>query len=382
MRSDLDTRLFALEKTKMTDYIPLPGTPIEELDTPCIIVDLDIAEANIAKLQAAANEMGVSVRPHFKTTKSPYWASKQIAAGAIGICCAKVGEAEVMVEAGLSDVMITNQIIGASKIARLVALTRAANVIVAVDDSSNVKELSQTASAAGSELGVIVEVNVGMDRCGTDADGAVELAKQISTSPGLRFDGLMGYEGHTVAERDYEVRKTEAEKAMSILVSTATQIRAEGIEVKIVSAAGTGTYNITGRVKGVTELQCGSYIFMDGDYGEVFDDFSPALSVLATVVSRQKEDLAVADFGLKSISIDRGLAEVLSPVGASIIAHSEEHTKIELNGEEARSLKIGDKVRVRPRHGDTTINLHDYYFGVRNGRLEAAIPIPGRGKFR
>ena len=169
---------------------------------------------------------------------------------------------------------------------------------------------------------------------------------------------------------------------MAILLGAADQIRAADIEVKVVSASGTGTYSITGRVNGVTELQCGSYIFMDGDYVDVFDDFAPALSVLATVVSRQREDMAVADLGLKSISIDRGLADVLSPAGATIIGHSEEHTKIELAGEAARALKVGDKVRVRPRHGDTTINLHEYYSGIRNGKLEAAIPIPGRGKFR
>ena len=154
------------------------------------------------------------------------------------------------------------------------------------------------------------------------------------------------------------------------------------IDVNVVSAAGTGTYNISGRVDGVTELQCGSYIFMDGDYLEVFNDFEPALSVLATVISRQKQDVAIADMGLKSISMDRGLAEVLSPPSASIIKHSEEHTMINLPDAESQALKVGDKVRARPTHGDTTINLHEYYFGIRDGKLEAAIPIPGRGKFR
>ena len=152
--------------------------------------------------------------------------------------------------------------------------------------------------------------------------------------------------------------------------------------MKLVSAAGTGTYNITGQVDGVTELQCGSYIFMDGDYLEVFNDFDPALTVMSTVISRQKDDLAISDMGLKSISIDRGIAEVLSPAGAEVLRHSEEHTKITLNSADARSLEVGDKVHVRPMHGDTTINLHEYYFGVRNGKLEQAIPIPGRGKFR
>jgi len=366
----------------MTEYIPLPGTPLEELDTPCIVIDLDVAESNIAKLQAAANEMGVDVRPHSKTNKSPYWVRKQLDAGAIGVCCAKVGEAEVMVEAGVNEVMIPNQVIGKRKIARLVALARSARIIVAVESSGNVDDLSSASMAAGAELGVIIEINVGMDRCGVDGDGAVELAKKIDAAPGLRFDGLMGYEGHVVAERDYETRKTEAEKAMTILTGAADQIRGVGIDVKLVSAAGTGTYNITGRVDGITELQCGSYIFMDGDYLEVFNDFEPALSVLATVISRQKQDVAIVDMGLKSISMDRGLAEVISPVSASIISHSEEHTKVNLPDTASQALKVGDKVRSRPTHGDTTINLHEYYFGIRDGKLEQAIPIPGRGKFR
>ena len=360
----------------------MPGTPLEELDTPCIVIDLDVAESNIAKLQAAANEMGVDVRPHSKTNKSPYWVRKQLEAGAIGVCCAKVGEAEVMVEAGVPEVMIPNQVIGKRKIARLVALARSARIIVAAESSGNVDDLSEASTVAGAELGVIVEINVGMDRCGVDGDGAVELAKQIDAAPGLRFDGLMGYEGHVVAERDYEVRKSEAEKAMAILTGAADQIRNVGIDVKLVSAAGTGTYNITGRVDGVTELQCGSYIFMDGDYLEVFKDFEPALSVLATVISRQKQDVAIVDMGLKSISMDRGLAEVISPVSASIIKHSEEHTSVNLPDAASQALQVGDKVRSRPTHGDTTINLHEYYFGIRDGKLEAAIPIPGRGKFR
>jgi len=366
----------------MTEYLPMPGTPLDELDTPCIVIDLDVAESNIAKLQAAANEMGVDVRPHSKTNKSPYWVRKQLEAGAIGVCCAKVGEAEVMVEAGVPEVMIPNQVIGKRKIARLVALARSARIIVAAESSGNVDDLSEASTAAGAELGVIVEINVGMDRCGVDGDGAVELAKQIDAAPGLRFDGLMGYEGHVVAERDYEVRKSEAEKAMAILTGAADQIRNVGIDVKLVSAAGTGTYNITGRVDGVTELQCGSYIFMDGDYLEVFKDFEPALSVLATVISRQKQDVAIVDMGLKSISMDRGLAEVISPVSASIIKHSEEHTAVNLPDAASQALQVGDKVRSRPTHGDTTINLHEYYFGIRDGKLEAAIPIPGRGKFR
>ncbi|MEX0763064.1 MAG: DSD1 family PLP-dependent enzyme [Dehalococcoidia bacterium] len=363
------------------EYFPLPGTPVEELDTPAIVVDLDVAEANIERLQSWANENGVSVRPHAKTHKSPYWAHKQIRAGAIGVCAAKVGEAEVLAAAGVPEVMIPNQVIGPRKIARLVSLARTTRMIVAVDHADNVRDLSKAAAGAGAELGVIIEINAGMNRCGVEPEDAPALAKVINDAPGLRFDGVMGYEGHTVAIRDFEERKTEALRAMDRLTNAAKAIRAAGIDVKIVSAAGTGTYNITGTVEDVTELQCGSYIFMDGDYLQVFNDFDPALSVLATVISRPAPDRGVIDMGMKSMSSDRGMPAVLGVAGATVTGLSEEHGKLSLEGE-AQKLRVGDRIHLRPMHGDTTINLHTHYFGVRRGRLEAVIPIPGRGRFR
>ena len=364
------------------EYFPLPGTPVEELDTPALIVDLDIAEANIRKLQRWADRHKVAVRPHAKTHKSPYWARKQLDAGAIGICAAKVSEAEALVNGGVPEVMVANQVIGERKTARLMALARHARMIVAVDRAENVKELSEAAVAFGAEVGVIVEVDIGMHRCGVDPGlPTVRLAKLIAKSPGLRFDGLMGYEGHLVANRDYEVRKTETLKAMERLVGAAGEVRKAGIPVKIVSAAGTGTYNITGTVKGITELQCGSYIFMDGDYLQVFDDFQSALNVLAMVISRPVPDRAVTDAGLKSISTDRGLPQVVGISGVTVTGLSEEHGRLKVEGEGAK-LKVGDRVRFLPMHGDTTINLHTHYFGIRDGRLETIIPIEGRGRIR
>ncbi|MCH7641907.1 MAG: DSD1 family PLP-dependent enzyme [Chloroflexi bacterium] len=363
-------------------YFPLPGAPIDEIDTPAIIVDLDVAEANIARLQDFGDANGTSIRPHSKTHKSPVFARKQIEAGAIGVCCAKVGEAEAMVAGGVKDILIPNQVIGATKIARLVALASEANIVVAADDPDNVRQLSAVASAAGKVVGVIVEVNVGMDRCGTEpGEDTTALARVIADSPGLRFDGVMGYEGHTVAVRDESERRANAEIAMAKLIGAADNIEAAGLPVKVISAAGTGTYNITGKMDRITDLQCGSYIFMDGDYLEVFDDFSPALTVLATVISRPTSDRAVLDTGMKAMSIDRGLPIVVGAPGAEFTKISEEHGVMSVEGE-AQRLKVGDKVHLRPMHGDTTINLHSHYFGVRNGRLDSVIEIAGRGRFR
>ena len=363
-------------------YFPLPGALVDEIDTPAIIVDLDVAEANIARLQEFGDANGTSIRPHSKTHKSPVFARKQIEAGAIGVCCAKVGEAEAMVAGGVKNILIPNQVVGTTKITRLVALASEANIVVAADDPDNVRQLSAVASAAGKEIGVIVEVNVGMNRCGTEpGEDTTALAKVIADSPGLRFDGVMGYEGHTVAVRDEAERRTNAEIAMAKLIGAADNIEAAGLPVNVISAAGTGTYNITGKMDRITDLQCGSYIFMDGDYLEVFDDFSPALTVLATVISRPTSDRAVLDTGMKAMSIDRGLPIVVNAPGAEFVKISEEHGIMAVEGE-AQRLKVGDKVHLRPMHGDTTINLHAHYFCVRDGRLDSVIEIAGRGRFR
>ena len=362
------------------EWLPLPGTPVEELDTPSIVIDLDAAESNIRRMQEFANEAGVSVRPHSKTNKSPYWAWKQINAGAIGVCCAKVGEAEQMAAAGIPEIMIPNQVVTQRKIRRLMSVASTTKTIVAVDAEANVRDLSEAATSFGVELGVIIEINTGMDRCGVEPNEAAALAQHIVRAPGLRFDGLMGYEGHTVSIRDFEERKTEALRAMDRLLTAAAEVRKAGIPVSIVSAAGTGTYNITGKIDGITELQAGSYIFMDGDYLEVFNDFEPAMTLLTTVISKNG-DRAVLDCGLKSMSIDRGNPYAVGIEGVEVVGLSEEHAKVKLSGD-AKRLGVGDNVSLRAMHGDTTINIHDYYFCVRNGKLETVVPILGRGKFR
>ena len=355
------------------------GIKITEIDTPSIIVDLNLVEENIKKMQDFANDNNVSMRPHSKTNKSPYWAKKQVNAGAIGICCAKLGEAEMMDEGGIKEILIPNQIVTEQKINRLVEVNKKSKVMVAVENKDNVSNLSNHFENNSMKLSVIIEVNVGMDRCGVELDEIVDFAQFIIDKPGLEFEGIMGYEGHTVNIDNFEDRVNETTKAMDKLINAKKLLEENGINVNIVSASGTGTYNITSKIPGITELQCGSYIFMDGNYLKIFNDFQPALSLLCTVVSR-RDNRIVIDCGLKSVSMDQGLPEVVYPKGVKLISLSEEHCKCEIEGDV--DLKIGDKVFVRPMHSDTTINLHENYFVHRDGVFDEKVEIVGRGKFK
>ena len=362
------------------DYMPLPGTPLEEIDTPALVVDLDAAEANIKALQDWCDANGVNARPHVKTHKSPYWARKQIGAGAIGVCAAKVGEAEAMVAGGVTDILIANQIVGPIKIPRLVALAHQATIRVVVDDANNVRDLSNEASRAGVEIGVLVDINVRIDRTGVEpGEPAIDLARSVADAPGLRFDGLMGYEGHVTPE---EQAQTDAvETWLGKLQAAIIAVEEAGYPVSVVSGAGTTTYRASGSHERVTEVQCGTYIFMDGAYGPEAPEFTTALTVISQVMSRPVPERAVIDIGLKSVSVDSGLPVVFDRPGAEISRMAEEHGILSLE-DEARNLKVGDRVRLLPMHGDTTINLHSHYFGVRNGILEDVIPITARGRFR
>jgi D-serine deaminase-like pyridoxal phosphate-dependent protein len=360
----------------------LPGTPKEKLDTPALLIDLPVMEANIEKMARFFRDKPAKLRPHFKTVKSPILARKQVEAGAIGICCAKVGEAEVAAEGGIKDIFITNQVIGPAKIARLISLCRLADMKVAADNPQNMKELSDAAIAAGVKVGVLVEVNTGMARCGVEPGRpTVELARAIARSPGLVFKGVMGYEGHCVNIVDYEERVNKTTQSLKLLLDTKAAVEKAGLPVEIVSAGGTGTYMITGAYPGVTEVEAGSYVFMDGAYRKVLHDFECALTVLTTVISRPRKGVAICDLGRKSISNDMGTPTVVYPNGAILVGLSEEHGQLELTGE-AEKLKVGDRIEVLPSHGDTTINIHSHYFAMRNGVLEAVWEIAGRGRFR
>jgi D-serine deaminase-like pyridoxal phosphate-dependent protein len=308
-------------------------------------------------------------------------AHMQMAAGAIGITCAKVGEAEVLAAAGIEDILIANQVIGPAKIARFVNLAHYCDIMCAVDSATNAREISQAASAAGVRPRVLIEVNVGMDRCGVEPGRqTLELAEAVAGLPGLRFAGLMGYEGHAVMIPDPAQRRATAESSIGPLVETAELVRARGIPVEIVSSGGTPTAGITGKLAGITEIQAGSYITMDAQYGRTVQgvDFKFGLTVLATVVSSRSEDHAIVDAGLKAITRDFGMPLVLDPPGWEVAGLSEEHGGLQRVGGEP--LRVGDRVRIVPNHGCTTINLHDEYCVIRDGCLQAVWPIAARGK--
>ncbi len=358
------------------------GSPVTEIDTPALLLDADILESNIKKMAGFANNEGISLRPHFKTHKCPALAHKQIEAGAIGITCAKVSEAEIAATSGIKEILIANQLVTAEKIEKLVSLNRHGNVMVAVDSIHNAKAISKAAAKRGQTINVVIERDVGLQRCGTRSlDETLKLAQAMEKLPGLQMAGLMGYEGHTVFLTPEDKRAEQCKIAMETLLKTKDALSKNGFPVDIVSAGGTGTHEITGKYHEITELQVGSYATMDWKYKESGMDFSLALSVLGTVVSTPEKDKAIIDIGMKGITTDFGLPVVKNLKGASLTSLSEEHGIIKLNGD-ACKLSVGDKLELYPTHGCTTINLYDSFYVIRNNYLETTWPIAARGAVR
>lgn len=359
----------------------LIGSDKQELDTPILLLDMDILDENISRMAKFFQDKKANLRPHTKTHKTPMLAHKQINAGAIGVTCAKLGEAEVMVNSGIKDVLIANEIVPPQKIQKLVGLAKHANMIVAVDDPDNVDNLSIASQKVGANLGVLVDIDIGMNRCGVaSGEPALRLAQKISKSKNLIFSGIMGYEGHTVTIPDFEKRKFETEKCLALLAETKDLIEKNGLKVDIVSGGGTGTYNITGQYPCMTEVQAGSYIVMDTFYRNVLDDFDCALTVLATVISKPNKNTAIVDAGIKTATRE-GIPLVKDIEGAKVISLSEEHGRIDLS-ECSVDLKPGDKIELIPTHCCTTINLHDKLYGLRKDKLEIIMDVLARGKVR
>lgn len=357
------------------------GTPVAEIDTPALLLDLAAMERNIARMAAAFRALPAKLRPHVKTHKTPIIAHKQLAAGAVGVTCAKLGEAEVMAAGGIRDLLIANQIVGARKVARLVNLARHAELTVAVDDARNVAELSAAARAAGVSLRVLVEVDVGQQRCGVGpGEPALALARQVGQSPGLRFAGLMGYEGHLVFVPSLAERERRVRTDLQALLETVSLLESHGLPVHTVSAGGTGTAMITATLPRVTEIQAGSYVFMDGRYQAVEGvDFECALTLLTTVVSRPRPDRLVVDAGMKTLTHEFGLPRFKGRDDLELLGLSEEHGTVRVR-DPSVPVRPGDVLEIIPSHGDTTLNLHDHYYGVRGGRVEVIWPIAARGK--
>jgi D-serine deaminase-like pyridoxal phosphate-dependent protein len=351
-----------------------------DIDTPALLVDQDKLTRNIGRMAEFFRGRTCRPRPMWKTPKTVEIATMQLAAGAVGITCAKVSEAELLVRAGVRDVLIANEVVGGFKAARLAGLNREADVKCAVDDAAQVETLSRAAQAAGVTIGVVVEVFVGLPRCGVKPEDAPALGRRGEEAPGLRLRGVMGYEGHAVNIEDEVERRSAAEASMAALTRAADLVRAAGLPCDIVSGGGTGTYHISGTFPGVTEVQVGSYCLMDTKYDKVHLGFEKAATILATVCSRSPAlaGWTIIDAGMKVMSYEFGLPELIGVANTRLAMLSEEHGHLYCERGDS-GLKVGDKVELYPSHICTTINLHDKMYVTRGDRVVAVWEIVGRG---
>ena len=367
----------------MTNQLRTVGLTKMALDTPVLLVDLAVMAGNIQQIAATCRDAEVAWRPHTKGIKIPAIAHQALAAGAIGVTCAKLGEAEVMAAAGIRDILIANQIVGAPKIARLIGLQRHAEVKVLVDSAENIAALAAEASAVGGRLRVLIEVDIGMGRAGVaPGEPAIALARKIKTLSGLELIGVAGWEGHATEIQNEQEKAVTIERAVGALTATADALRRAGFPIRIVSCGGTGTFRFTTRLPGVTEIQAGGGILSDVRYCTKCNaDLPYSLTVLTTVVSRPNERRIICDAGKKTMSSD---AAVPLPLGVEFVRSvnlSAEHARVELN-QPNHSLRVGDKLEFVVGYSDTTVHLHEEMIGTRDGRVEIVWPILGRGKLR
>ncbi len=353
------------------------GRSRRDLVTPALIMDLDVVRRNIQHMMRQLSVTKVKLRPHVKCQKSPELARLQVEAGAIGVCTATVWEAIVMSRAGIQDVLIANQVGGKEKIAALANAARNGRFTVAIDDPRNTEQISQAVQAAGGKLEVLIEVDVGMGRGGVrSVEEAVSLAQCVAKMPGLRFRGVQGYEGHCMHETDRAVRTQKASAAMDYLGSVIDRLSAEGFPCEVVSSGGTGTYDITGTNPRVTEIQAGSYVFMDNFHGNLVPGFSRSLTVLGTVVIQHGQTI-VLDSGRKSVGIDFVLPTMVDYPSYQARYFAEEHALFDVD--DRCPLKLGDTVELTPGYTPTTVNLYDAYHVVENGVVTDIWPIIPRG---
>jgi D-serine deaminase-like pyridoxal phosphate-dependent protein len=356
---------------------------IAELDTPSLVVDLDVFEANVRTGFARLAE--VRVRPHLKTAKSPEVAALLRAAGAQGVCVAKLGEAEVMLEAGIDDVLVTTEIVGAVKVRRLAALRERhprASLRTVIDSPAAARALDAAVDST-PPLEVLIDINVGQNRCGVDPADAVALADRVAELHALRIVGVQGYEGHLQHVRDATERRTLCHEAMQRLGAAVTALRAAGHRIDTVTTGGTGTAEFCAEHPEVTEVQPGSFAFMDADYLACDGvPYESALTVLATVISRPAADRVVVDAGLKTVSDDSGPARVADAPGWVYAHAGDEHGVLTRAPGDAtsRDLQPGDRVALMPSHIDTTINLHDRLIAHRAGEVEVTWAVSARGR--
>ena len=371
------------------DIPALPGMAEADIQTPCLILDLDALERNIIKMGDYARAHGMRHRVHGKMHKSVDVAKLQEKlGGSVGVCCQKVSEAEVFVRGGIKDVLVSNQVRDPAKIDRLARLPKlGARIIVCVDDVANVADLSAAAVKHGTQLEVFVEIDCGAGRCGVKApEEVVAIAKAVAAAPNLKFTGIQAYQGAMQHIDKYEDRKAKLDAAIAQVKACVDALTAAGLKPDLVSGGGTGSYYFESGSGVYNELQCGSYAFMDADYGRILDqdgnridrgEWENALFILTSIMSHVKADKAICDAGLKAQSVDSGLPVIFGRTDVKYAKCSDEHGVIE---DPAGVLKVGDKLKLIPGHCDPTCNVHDWYVGVRNGKVEVVWPVSARGK--
>jgi 3-hydroxy-D-aspartate aldolase len=358
-----------------------------DIQTPCLVVDLDALEKNIKTMGQLAKDMGVRHRIHGKMHKSVDIALLQEKLGdSCGVCCQKVSEAEVFARGGIKDVLVSNQVRDPAKIDRLARLPKlGARTIVCVDDIANVAELSAAAQKHGTTIECLIEIDCGAGRCGVGAgQPVVDIAKEIDAAEGLIFSGIQAYQGAMQHMKGFNERKEKIDIAVAMVKQSVDMLKAEGLECDIVGGAGTGSYYFEGKSGVYNELQCGSYAFMDADYQRIDDEdgnpiseFDNSLFILTSVMSHAKADKAICDAGLKAQSVDSGLPYIFGRDDVEYVKCSDEHGVI---ADPDGKLSVGDKLKLVPGHCDPTCNVHDWYVGVRGGKVEVIWPVSARGK--
>jgi len=371
------------------DIPALPGMDEADIQTPCLILDLDALERNIRKMGDYAKAHGMRHRSHGKMHKSvDVQKLQESLGGAAGVCCQKVSEAEVFARGGIKDILVSNQVRDPAKIDRLARLPKyGARIIVCVDDVANVADLSAAAQRHGTQLEVFVEIDCGAGRCGvTTAPAVVEIAKAVDAAPNLKFTGIQAYQGAMQHMESFIDRKAKLDAAIAQVKEAVAALEEAGLSPELVSGGGTGSYYFESNSGVYNELQCGSYAFMDADYGRIKDEgghridkgeWENALFILTSVMSHAKADKAICDAGLKAQSVDSGLPFIYGRDDVEYVKCSDEHGVI---ADPQGVLKVNEKLRLVPGHCDPTCNVHDWYVGVRNGKVETVWPVSARGK--
>lgn len=365
--------------------VPIPA---DEAPTPALLIDVAAMELNLAKMAAHAEEQGIGLRPHTKTHKCPLLAKRQIELGAVGVCCAKVSEAEVMVEAGIGEVLITSPVVTDDKVGRVVALSRQSpELALVVDSLAAAERLNEAAEAADATQRVLIDLDVGTRRTGVAVgEPALELARAIDGLGHLDLRGLQAYAGHLMHVHGHAERQERSLAALASAVQTKRAIEDDGIELGVLTGGGTGTWDIDSAVDGMTDLQVGSYLFMDEQYrriggrnGDVFDDFETSLFVVVTAISQPVPELITTDGGYKAFASDAGRPQLADRPGVVYGWGGDEHGMLRI-ADAPRPPQLGDRLRCVTPHCDPTVNLYDVYYPVRNGRVEELWPISARGK--